>query len=350
MDFMARLKNIRSIKHLITISISLLLIFVGLTGCQSQASNDQLEQWHKAAIAENTRLTELYSSNAANNWILRVQGQVQKPITLNWSEIEGLADTTMSSVKAYSGNQKTRVKFKGILVEKLLKQAVVESGAEEVTIVASDSFYTTTTIKDLYFYQGLLAISENDKPIRRNEGGPVHMVFYNNPEDSKGTNPKGWTYYATHVIVGTEPLRLKVGNNILERADLEKLPTHKTTVLVGYQLGWKPEPVQLIGIKLRDILRSQNVTIPPKSVLKVRRKSMDDLDPRKSVKIPANLIDDCDVMLAYQWGTDSQNIPASKGGPLTLAYSDNCPREAIKNLTWLPFVESLSVETTEPKS
>lgn len=346
---MARLKNIRSIKHLITISISLLLVFGVLTGCQSQASNDQLDQWHKEAIAENEKLTKLYSSDLTQNWILRVQGQVKKPMTLNWSEIEALADTTMNIVKPYSGSPKTPFKFRGISVEKLLTQSIVDPNAEEVTFVASDSFYTTISIKDLYFHRGLLAISENDKPIRRNEGGPVHMLYYYNPESSKESNAQGWAYYTTHVIVGTEALRLKVENNVLERADLEKLPTYKTTVLVGYQLGWQPEPVQLVGVKLRDILNSQNITIPSQSMLRVRRKSMDDSDPQKSVKIPAKLIEDCDVMLAYQWGADSQNIPARQGGPLTLAYGSSCPRDAIKNLAWLPFVESISVETAESK-
>jgi hypothetical protein len=89
--------------------------------------------------------------------------------------------------------------------------------------------------------------------------------------------------------------------------------------------------------------------MPTGSILKVRRKSMDDLDPQKSVKIPASLVNDCNVMLVYKWGTDAQSIPASKGGPLTLAYGNNCPSETVKNLAWLPFVESISVESAEIK-
>lgn len=345
---MARLKNIRNIKHLITISVSLLLSFVGLTGCQSQASNNQLEQWHKEAIAENAQLTETYSSKLTDKWVLRIQGQVQKPITFNWSEIEKLSTTTINSIKPHVGSPKTPLEFRGISVEKMLKEAGVKTDIEEVTIIASDSYYATVSVKDLYLNQALLAIAESGKPIRRNEGGPIHLVYYRSPEIAQHILDKQfWVFYVTHIVVGTEPLRLKVENNILERADLEKLPTHKITALVGYKIGWKPEQVQLIGIKIRDILRSQNVTIPPKSILKVRRKSMDDLDPQKSVKIPANLIDECDVMLAYQWGADSQNIPASKGGPLTLAYGNNCPNETIKKLAWLPFVESISVEPAE---
>ncbi len=347
---MARLKNIRSIKHLITISIALLLIFVGLTGCQSQASNDQLEQWHQEAIAENARLTETYSANLTDKWVLRIQGQIQQPITLNWADIEKLSTTTINSIKPHAGSLKTPIEFRGISVEKILEEAGVETGVEEVTIIASDAYYATVSVKDLYLNQALLAIAESGKPIRRNEGGPIHLVYYRGPEiDQQILDKQSWVFYVTHIVVGTEPLRLKVEDKTLERADLEKLPTHKFTALVGYKIGWKPEQVQLIGIKIRDILRSQNMTISPNSILKVRRKAMDDLQAQKSVEIPANLIDNCDVMLAYQWGADSQNIPASKGGPLTLAYGNNCPKEAVKNLAWLPFVESISVEPAEIK-
>jgi DMSO/TMAO reductase YedYZ molybdopterin-dependent catalytic subunit len=347
---MTRLKNIRIINHLIIISVILLLFLAGLTGCQSQASKEQLEQWHKEAIAENDRLTETYRSNLTNNWILRVQGQVQKPITLNWTQIENLATTTFIGINPHAGTAKTPHEFRGILVEKLLEQSIVESAVEDVTIVAADAYYATVSLKDLYRNQGLLTISEYGKPIRRNDGGPIHMGYFQTAQlDQSEVKKQRWVHYVTHLIVGTEPLRLKVGENVLERGDLEKLSTHKITALVGYKIGWNSETVELVGVKIRDILRDQNVTIPPTSSLKVRRKSMDDHDLQKSVKIPAKLIDECDVMLAYKWGADSQNIPASKGGPLTLAYGNNCRSETIKNLAWLPFVESISIEPAEIK-
>ncbi len=328
--------------------LTLCAVVAGLASCQAQVSNEQLDQWHKEAIAENSRLTELYSSTLTENWILRVQGQVQKPITLNWSEIEALSDTTINSINPHPGNPATPHEFRGISVEKLLNKAIVDPTVTEVTVVAADSYYATIPLADLYRNKALLAISEYGKPIRRNEGGPVHLVFLRDANTTQAEiNTQRWTYYVTHVIVGTEPLRLKVEKNTLTRTDLEKLPTYEMTSLVGYKIGWTDEPVKLTGVNLRDILRSQNVVMPPQSFLRVRRKSMDDLDPQKSVRIPASLINDCDVMLAYRWGEGSEAIPASKGGAITLAYGNNCPSEAVKNLAWLPFVESLSVESAD---
>ncbi|PZO41472.1 MAG: hypothetical protein DCF19_09725 [Pseudanabaena frigida] len=347
---MSRLANFKTIRYWIVSIISLCIVLVGLMGCQAQVSDAQLDQWYKEAIAENSRLTETYGSNLTDNWIVRVQGQVQKPITLNWKEIEALADTKFNSINAHLGDLTTPHEFQGISVQKLLEKAIVNSGVEDLTIVAADAYYATITLKDIYRNQGLLTILEAGKPIRRNEGGPIHLAYFRDAQlPQEEIKKQRWVHYVTHLVVGTEPLRLKVEKETIELADLEKLPTHRITMLVGYKIGWKYEPVDLIGVKLRDILRSQNVVIPNESVVRVRRKSMDDLDPQKSVKIPANLINDCDVMLAYKWGTDAQSIPASKGGPITLAYGNNCPSDAVKNLAWLPFVESISVESAETK-
>jgi DMSO/TMAO reductase YedYZ molybdopterin-dependent catalytic subunit len=345
------LTNSKRLKRWIIINLSLCFILTFLLGCQAQVSNDQLDKWYKEAIAENARLTDLHGSNLSENWILRVQGQVQKPITLKWAEIEALADTKFISINPHPGAITTPQEFQGISVQKLLEKAIINSGVEELTVVAADAYYTTIAIKDVYRNQGLLTILEAGKRIRRNEGGPIHLAYFRDANSPQGEIDKQrWVHYVTHLIVGTEPLRLRVEKATLELADLEKLPTHKITTLVGYQIGWKYEPVDLIGVKLRDILRSQNVVMNNESVLRVRRKSMDDLDPQKSVKIPASLVNDCDVMLVYKWGTDAQSIPASKGGPITLAYGNNCPSETVKNLAWLPFVESISVESAEIKS
>ena len=347
-NWLAKRNIVRRWRDRLGLGLLLCMILAVLTSCQAQVSTEQLDQWHKEAIAENSRLTELHSSTITDNWILRVQGQVKTPITLNWSEIEALSDTTINSINPHPGNPDTPHEFRGISVEKLLNQAIVDPAATEVTVVAADSYYATIPLADLYRNKGLLAIAEYGKPIRRNEGGPIHLVFLRDANTTQADiNTQRWTYYVTHVIVGTEPLSLKVGKNTLTAADLEKLPTYEMTSLVGYKIGWADEPVKLIGVNLRDILRSQNVVMPPQSFLRVRRKSMDDLDPQKSVRIPASLINTCDVMLAYRWGENNEAIPASKGGAITLAYGNNCPSESVKNLAWLPFVESLSVESAE---
>jgi hypothetical protein len=317
-----------------------------LTSCQTPISQAELTQQRQAAIAENDRLTQAHVSDLSKNWQLTIQGQTPKPLTLNWPRLTQQANTTIHSQRSYTGSPKGLSEFRGITVAQLLDQVGIEAGVTDATIVAADAYYVTLPIKDIIRNQGLLAIAENGKPMRRQEGGPLHLVYLNNDQiDPQITRQQRWVYYVTHIIIGNEPLKLKIGPTTLDRAALEKLPSHKITNTVGYKHGWKPDPVELIGVKIPDLLRHQKIKLTPQSIVKIRRKSMDDRDPQKSVRLPASVINSCDIMLAYRWGPEAQTIPSSKGGPLTLAYGKNCTSDAVKNLAWLPFVESLTIES-----
>jgi DMSO/TMAO reductase YedYZ molybdopterin-dependent catalytic subunit len=206
-----------------------LFLVAGLTGCQSQASNEQLDQWRKEAIEENNRLIQVNTSGLSKDWKLTIQGEIQKPVTLNWTQIEQLATTQLITQEPHSNSQKKLIEFRGIPVKNLLEEAGVQSGVKDVTIVASDAYYSTMPLNQLITQQSLLATLKEGNPIRRNEGGPLYMVYFNNPNiNPNATDQQHWVYYVTHLIIGTEALRLRIGfNKLLERADLEKLPVHK---------------------------------------------------------------------------------------------------------------------------
>jgi hypothetical protein len=328
------------------------LLLIGLSSCQTPVNPTTIAQEHQAAIAENDRLTQANITDLSKDWQFTIQGQTTQSLTLNWPSLTQQATTTIHSQRPYAGSPKGLSEFRGVSVAQLIDRVGMETGVTEATIVAADSYYVSIPIQNLIRHQALLAISENGKPMRRQEGGPLHFVYLNNDSISqKVLLEQHWVYYATHIIIGNEPLKLKIGPKTLDRNALEKLPSHKITNTVGYKHGWKPDPVDLIGVKLQDILRSQKIKLTPQSIIKIRRKSMDDRDPQKSVRIPASAINTCDILLAHRWGPDAQTIPTHKGGPLALAYGKNCTSDAAKNLAWLPFVESLTVEhptTTKP--
>jgi hypothetical protein len=320
-------------------------ILIGLSSCQSHINPAQLEQWHQEAVAENDRLTQANVTDVSKDWQFTIQGQTTKSLTFNWLDLTRQATTTIYSQRPYSGSPKGLSEFRGVSVAQLLDRVGRETGVTEATVIAADSYYISLPIQNLIRHQALLAIAENGKPMRRQEGGPLHLVYLNNDSISPQTLlEQNWVYYPTHIVIGNEPLKLKIGPKRLDRAALEKLPSHKITNIVGYKHGWKPNPVELIGVKLQDILQSQKIKLTPQSIVKIRRKSMDDRDPQKSVRIPASVLKTCDIILAHRWGPDAQTIPTNKGGPLTLAYGKNCTSDAAKNLAWLPFVESLAIE------
>jgi DMSO/TMAO reductase YedYZ molybdopterin-dependent catalytic subunit len=331
-----------SLPSIVLRTIALLTL---LTSCQPKVSDRQLSNWHQEAVTENDRLTQAQSADLSKNWKLTIEGQVNSPITLTWPQIQTQSIGTFSSRKPYPDSPKTPSTFRGIPVKTLLDQANVQTGATEVTIVAADNYYATMPLKEFVSQQGLVAIEENSKPIRRTDGGPLHLVFNHDAKsDSSGVHNE-WVYYVTHLIIGTEPIRLNLnGEKNLTRSDLEQLPSQQITAFVGYKIGWSSEPVKLTGVKLKDILQSQKNEIPTNALLSVHRKAMNSNEPQKTVTFSADLLDSCDVLLAYRWGPNAQNIPASKGGPLALAYGKNCTSDAAKNLAWLPFVESITID------
>jgi DMSO/TMAO reductase YedYZ molybdopterin-dependent catalytic subunit len=320
------------------------LMLIGLSSCQSRINPAQIEQWHQEAIAENDRLTQAHASNLGKTWKVTIEGELEHPITLDWPELERLATHEITTHNPYADNPKIVSKYRGVPLKTLFDQAGIKVGAKAITVVAADAYYVSMPLPKAIADQGLLAISENGKPIPRSNGGPVYMVYATAPHAPNITDNQAWAYYATHVIVGTEPLRLKVANKTLNRFDIEKLPATSVTTLVGYKIGWNSTPIKLTGVSLKTLLKNQRLTIPPKSIVKVRRKAMTPNEPQKSVELSPDLINRCDVILAYRWGNDAQNIPSPKGGPLTLAYGPNCTSDEAKDLAWLPFVESIDIE------
>jgi DMSO/TMAO reductase YedYZ molybdopterin-dependent catalytic subunit len=342
-----------TIRRRLSLSLSICLasgLASSLTsGCQNTVSTEQLDRWHQEAVAENARLTQAHSADLSKHWKLVVQGEVEHPITLDWAEIERLSTHEVTTYNPFADDPKVISRFKGVSIKTLLDRAKVNLGVKKITVVAADAYYSTMPLERAITDQGLLAIMGNGQPIPRSKGGPLYAIFHNNPTNFNSHEGQAWAYYTTHIIVGTEPLRLKVGDQTLNRFDIEQLPTQTITTLVGYKIGWSAEPVTLTGVSLKAVLARQKLKLPAQSIVKVRRKAMTPNQPQKSVELTADLLNRCDVLLAYRWGPNAQNIPASKGGPLTLAYGKNCTSDAAKDLAWLPFVESISIEPVTVK-
>jgi hypothetical protein len=335
------------LQRLLRLSLGCLLI--GLAGCQSHISTTELDRLRQAAITENDRLTQLHASNLSQNWKVVIQGEVERSLSLDWLELERLATQELTTYNPYSDNPKVPTKYRGVPLKTLLDRAGVKVGAKEMTVVAADAYYVSMSLSKAIADQGLLAISENGKPIPRSNGGPAYMVYRTPPNAPQTNDNQAWAYYTTHIVVGNEPLRLKIGNKTLNRFELEKLPATTINTLVGYKIGWDSDAVKLTGVKLTTLLQNQKLTLPQNAIVKIRRKAMTPNEPQKFVELSADLLKRCDVLLVYRWGNDAQNIPGQKGGPLTLAYGKNCTSDEAKDLAWLPFVESISIEPVAAK-
>ena len=335
------LLNIWKNRTLVSLGIGIVL----LSGCTTKKpTNAQLEEWRKEASDANAEiLADKTKKNPQRNWNLVIQGETVngKSETLNWPELLKLATTNINSIDANNiVNPHQVFKFQGIPVSTLLKKFGIPPGVTEVTFVCYDAYHVTVKIEDLLTYPIILALAKDDKPIQRDQGGPIYLIFpYTKyPQIRQKYNEGTWAFYVTHVIFGTEKPLVRVGKHQFNLADLDKLPQITLNQNVGYRVWWPSSKVKLHGVRIQDVLSLAGIQ-KQKSIIvtgkpPIYRKSSE------PIKLASTDINKCNVILATRWGEDKQPISAKMGGPVTLAFSDDCPSKT-KNQLWVIFVEEL---------
>ncbi len=327
----------------------------GLSACRNRPADAQLEEWRQEAIARNAELVKDRANQATEQeWQLLVQGSTKsgETVRLRWPQLKALAVTRLQTRLPFKTSEiEGIVDFRGILVSTLLDKFVAGEDSE-VTFIASNAYRATVNVADLRRYPIALAIEKNGRLLSRSEGGPLFLVFPSEKyPELKQKYPEGyWVFYVTHLIIGTEPVLLRVGGRSLDAAALDKLPQVTFEEGVGYSLGWPNGPVKLSGVRVRDVLSAADVKLPANGAVLVRGKALSDRDDAKPILLEAERVLKCDVMLATRWGRDRQPIPAKMGGPVTLAFPSTCKGAAgdrelpnPQKQPWVTFVEELEV-------
>lgn len=319
---------------------------IGWGGCTQQPSDEQLELWRKQAIARNAAIAaEQVKTHQQSEWNLVIQGETTtgKTVQMNWQQLEALATTHIKTTDANNVIRPHQVfDFRGVPVSLLLKKFGYQPHVTEVTFIAYNSYQVTVNLQDLIKYPIILAIANNGKPISRNQGGPIYLVFPQTqyPQLQQPYPESYWVFYVSNMIVGTESARLKVGRRELNLTDLEKLPQVTITQTVGYRSGWPSSNVKLHGVRIRDIFNFAQVKLLNSGEVLVQSKQKTYQNRINPVKLTAATIQNCDILVATKWGESQQPIPAKMGGPLTLAFGSDCQAQT-QGLQWLTFVEEL---------
>lgn len=331
-----------------SVMVSLLIAVVCLGGCKNQPTDEQLEVWRKEAIARNVKIVaDNAKKNPPSEWNLAIQGETTtgKPVELNWQQLQALATSHVKTIDANYIIEPNRVfDFRGVSVSKLLKKFGINPDVTEVTFVCYDSYLVTVKLKHLLTFPIMLAIARNGKPIGRDQGGPIYLVFpHTQYPKLKPIYPESsWAFYVSHIIIGTEPMRLRVGKRELTSTDLDKLPQVTISETVGYRNGWPSGKVELHGVRVRDVLATSNIPLTSKNVV-IKGKAPIYRSAANPITLNPDDVRNCDILLATKWGDDKQPIPTKIGGPITLAFSSNCQTKT-KDLRWVPFVEELAIQ------
>jgi hypothetical protein len=325
--------------------VSLGIAIFCLGGCTKKPTNAQLEVWRKEASERNAEiLADKDKKNPQRQWNLVIQGETTngKSETLNWPELLKLATTNVNTIDANNIVNPNQVfKFQGIPVSTLLKNFGIPPGVTEITFVCYDAYQVTVKIEDLLTYPIILAFAKDNKPIQRDQGGPIYLIFpYTKyPQIRQKYNEGFWAFYVTHVIFGTEKPLVRVGERELNLADLDKLPQITLNQNVGYRVWWPSSKVKLHGVRVRDVLSSTSIKSPNSVIVtgkpEIYRKSSE------PIKLASTEINNCNIILATRWGEDKQPILAKMGGPVVLAFGNDCQNKT-KNQRWVTFVEELT--------
>jgi hypothetical protein len=340
--FAIRLTKLKQIKR-----IFLAFLLVTLSACTNRPTDSQLQAWLNEAEAEEAKLANVNQQNVSAQWTLTLEGEIsENKIILNWQELQRYSYTSVLVEGENRTDRNAPENFRGVSVAKLLSLVNTQSKVDEITFVALDAYRSTFKIADLQRHPTIvLAVEKNGRPIKATDGGPLQLVYDSFP--NRYLNPiypsTYWAYYVTHIIVGNEPLRLRVGKRILNQEDLDRLPQNIIKTKVGYRLLWSSESVRLRGVSIRDLLKESNFNVPKQGSIVLRGKALIHRDPSKPVLLPLEVINNCDVILATHFGEDDRPIPTRMGGPLTLVFPPSCESQVKEQHKWLTFVEEIEI-------
>jgi DMSO/TMAO reductase YedYZ molybdopterin-dependent catalytic subunit len=155
----------------ITLALALVLvsgalIYVQLKSTQSNTSNQDFFY---------VSLTEPLQINASD-WTLVVNGTVDNPYTITYSELLSMPNKTETATLRCVDGPSGRAEYTGVPLRYLLEQAGVQNGSKKVIFRAPDGYSTDLTIKDAMLDDVLLAYSMNNETLPANQGYPAKLV------------------------------------------------------------------------------------------------------------------------------------------------------------------------------
>ena len=318
-------------------------------GCTRSASDDQLRAWLDETKRENDARRGKAVASATSSWTLSVRGNIAGgEVNYAWSNLTAMANTRLTTTNpGYTANVNVALDYRGIKMSDILEASgareVRGPGGSEVTVIAADGFMHTLPIADVRRFPMLLALEENGVPLVKNTGGPLlEIVPHTSHPETKVLYPEGGAYYVTHLIVGTEPVALEVGQKAFHGSDLDAIPERTVEGKAGFRFRWPSTPVKIHGPRLSDVLAAASVVVHEGDRVLVKRKPRTETAEREVTTLLGADVLGCDIIIGLRYGDAHALLPAGLGGPAVLAFAPSCA-DATRGQTWPMFVESVVV-------
>jgi len=120
-----------------------------------------------------------------STWALAIDGEVKKPLTLDWQEFNGIAKSKMNTdIHCVTRWSKLGMEWEGVSVDMLIALAGGLTEDAHFLIASSYGGYTTNLpVKDVTGERALVATTANGEPLSPEHGGPArlfvpHLYFW----------------------------------------------------------------------------------------------------------------------------------------------------------------------------
>ena len=158
-----------------------------------------------------------------SQWVLEVDGLVEKPLRLNLAELQKMEQRSFYAVLECSGNRRGlqipavpgvqwkkgavgNAEWTGVSLEKILKMARVKSearyarleGADKPSFPGVPAFIRSVPVEKLLKEDSLVALKMNRAPLPLIHGGPARLVF-------PGWYGENWTKWVSRITLTQAP-------------------------------------------------------------------------------------------------------------------------------------------------
>ncbi len=111
------------------------------------------------------------------DWSLRVEGEVENPLSLNWDLFQGLPKAECRrDFHCVEGWSVLDCRWEGVRFREIVSLAKPLEGAIFVLFECADGYTTSLSIEELLGDDALLAYKLNGKALESDLGGPVRLV------------------------------------------------------------------------------------------------------------------------------------------------------------------------------
>ncbi len=303
--------------------------------------------WIAARLAEaHARDTTERAAHAADDertsWTLEIVAPSGHRESIPFQTLADLPRTEVTTVEPDEAESAGAVRFSGVRIADLVHRTEGGDHAPDVTLLASDGFRATLQMEDVRLFPILLAMDANGSPLGRDHGGPLYSILpiTQHPDLGQRYTSSSWVFYVTHLLIGTPPTSVRIGDREIDAEELAAMPTTSLSAVAGYRTGWPSEPVLLHGVRVRDLLGDS--ALAPSDHVRVLSRALVTRGTDRPTLITAEDVLGQDVMLALSYGESHEPIPSRLGGPVVLAF----PSAVAEHLTdhdWLTFVEELAI-------